>query len=149
MTIPALLATGASLALFTGLFMSDAWAQYYLGGQAGWTGLPYQTDTIDSQAAIPVRFNAGYNLGVRTGYTQEDVIAVARCFTGWTVRDPINNPVFVFASFMHDFGEKTVLGQLLPHSFGLAAFDTGSGLQVALRMKGERKKCNGCCEDDP
>jgi OmpA-OmpF porin, OOP family len=71
MTIAALLATGASLALFMGLFMSDARAQYYLGGQAGWTGLPYQTDTIDTiddRAAIPVGFNAGYNLGVRGGY---------------------------------------------------------------------------------
>jgi opacity protein-like surface antigen len=68
MTIAALLATGASLAFFMGLFISDARAQYYLGGQAGWTGLPYQTDTIDGQAAIPVRFNAGYNLGGRGGY---------------------------------------------------------------------------------
>jgi uncharacterized protein (DUF1800 family) len=50
-----------------------------------------------------------HTLGVKGGYTQDDVIAVARCFTGWTVRDP-NNPEFVFASFMHDFGEKTVLG---------------------------------------
>jgi OmpA-OmpF porin, OOP family len=68
MTSPALLAAGASLALFMGLFMSDARAQYYLGGQAGWTGLPYETDTIDGLAAIPVRFNAGYNLGMRGGY---------------------------------------------------------------------------------
>src|ERR1700739_2553421 len=68
MTIAALLATGASLAFFMGLFISDARAQYYLGGQAGWTGLPYQTDTIDGQAASPVRFNAGYNLGGRGGY---------------------------------------------------------------------------------
>ena len=51
-----------------GLFISDARAQYYLGGQAGWTGLPYETDTIDDLAAIPVGFNAGYNLGVRGGY---------------------------------------------------------------------------------
>ncbi len=50
-----------------------------------------------------------HTLGVNGGYTQEDVIAVARCFTGWTVRDP-TNPEFVFAGFMHDFGEKTVLG---------------------------------------
>jgi uncharacterized protein (DUF1800 family) len=50
-----------------------------------------------------------HTLGVKGGYTQEDVIAVARCFTGWTVRDP-TNPEFVFAPFMHDFGEKTVLG---------------------------------------
>jgi uncharacterized protein (DUF1800 family) len=50
-----------------------------------------------------------HTLGVKGGYTQDDVIAVARCFTGWTVRDP-DNPEFVFASFMHDFDEKTVLG---------------------------------------
>jgi opacity protein-like surface antigen len=68
MTNAHLLATGASLALFMGLLMSDAWAQYYLGGQAGWTGLPYQTDTIQGMAAIPVSFNAGFNLGVRDGY---------------------------------------------------------------------------------
>jgi opacity protein-like surface antigen len=51
-----------------GVLVSDARAQYYLGGQAGWTGLPYQTDTIEGVAAIPVSFNAGYNLGVRGGY---------------------------------------------------------------------------------
>jgi uncharacterized protein (DUF1800 family) len=51
-----------------------------------------------------------HTLGVNGGYTQEDVIAVARCFTGWTVRDPAVDPVFVFAPFMHDAGEKTVLG---------------------------------------
>jgi uncharacterized protein (DUF1800 family) len=50
-----------------------------------------------------------HTLGVKGGYTQADVIAVARCFTGWTVRNP-ENPEFVFAPFMHDFGEKTVLG---------------------------------------
>jgi uncharacterized protein (DUF1800 family) len=50
-----------------------------------------------------------HTLGVNGGYTQEDVIAVARCFTGWTVRESAN-PEFVFASFMHDFGEKIVLG---------------------------------------
>jgi uncharacterized protein (DUF1800 family) len=50
-----------------------------------------------------------HTLGVKGGYTQDDVIAVARCFTGWTVRDPVN-PEFVFAPFMHDSGEKIVLG---------------------------------------
>ena len=50
-----------------------------------------------------------HTLGAKGGYTQNDVIAVARCFTGWTVRDP-NDPEFVFAPFMHDFGEKTLLG---------------------------------------
>jgi uncharacterized protein (DUF1800 family) len=54
-----------------------------------------------------------HTLGVKGGYTQNDVIAVARCFTGWTVRNP-ERPEFVFAPFMHDYGEKTVLGHKIP-----------------------------------
>jgi uncharacterized protein (DUF1800 family) len=50
-----------------------------------------------------------HTLGAKGGYTQDDVIAVARCFTGWTVRNP-DSPEFVFAPFMHDYGAKTVLG---------------------------------------
>jgi len=65
-----------------------------------------------------------HTLGVKGGYTQEDVIAVARCFTGWTVRDP-TNPEFVFAPFMHDFGEKTVLGHKIAAGRG-----EEDGLQV-------------------
>jgi opacity protein-like surface antigen len=62
------LVTGAALAFAMGLRISDAWAQYYIGGQAGWTGLPYQTDTIDRLGSVPVEFSAGYNIGVRGGY---------------------------------------------------------------------------------
>jgi uncharacterized protein (DUF1800 family) len=58
-----------------------------------------------------------HTLGVKGGYTQADVVAVARCFTGWTVRSP-DKPEFVFAGFMHDFGEKTVLGHKIPAGGG-------------------------------
>jgi uncharacterized protein (DUF1800 family) len=58
-----------------------------------------------------------HTLGVKGGYTQNDVIAVARCFTGWTVRSP-EQPEFVFAPFMHDYGEKTVLGHKIPAGGG-------------------------------
>ncbi len=58
-----------------------------------------------------------HTLGVKGGFTQDDVIAVARCFTGWTVRSP-EDPEFVFAPFMHDFGEKTVLGHKIPAGGG-------------------------------
>jgi uncharacterized protein (DUF1800 family) len=51
-----------------------------------------------------------HTLGVKGGYTQDDVINVARCFTGWTIRAPNTKPEYVFAAFMHDAGEKTVLG---------------------------------------
>jgi uncharacterized protein (DUF1800 family) len=65
-----------------------------------------------------------HTLGVDGGYTQADVIAVARCFTGWTVTNP-ENPEFVFAPFMHDWGEKTVLGHKIPAGGG-----ESDGLQV-------------------
>jgi len=65
-----------------------------------------------------------HTLGAKGGYTQDDVIAVARCFTGWTVRNP-ENPEFVFAPFMHDFGEKTVLGHKIAAGGG-----EPDGLQV-------------------
>jgi uncharacterized protein (DUF1800 family) len=65
-----------------------------------------------------------HTLGVKGGYTQDDVIAVARCFTGWTVRSP-ESPEFVFAPFMHDFGEKTVLGHKIAAGGG-----EQDGLQV-------------------
>ena len=65
-----------------------------------------------------------HTLGLNGGYTQEDVINVARCFTGWTVRD-LYNPEFVFAPFMHDSGEKTVLGHKIPANGG-----EQDGLQV-------------------
>ena len=62
------LVTGASFAFVLGPLSSGASAQYYIGAQAGWTGLPYQTDTIDGVGPVPVQFNAGYNLGARGGY---------------------------------------------------------------------------------
>ena len=51
-----------------------------------------------------------HTLGVDGGYTQQDVVEVARCFTGWTLRDPRGGASYYFAPRMHDRGEKTVLG---------------------------------------
>jgi OmpA-OmpF porin, OOP family len=62
------LMTGASFAFVLGLLSSGAWAQYYIGAQAGWTGLPYQTDIIEGVGPIAVQFNAGFNAGTRGGY---------------------------------------------------------------------------------
>ncbi|HEY6346847.1 MAG TPA: DUF1800 domain-containing protein [Bryobacteraceae bacterium] len=66
-----------------------------------------------------------HTLGVNGGYTQQDVIAVARCFTGWTIKRPFTDPQFVFADFMHDRGEKTVLGHKIAAGGG-----EQDGLQV-------------------
>jgi uncharacterized protein (DUF1800 family) len=66
-----------------------------------------------------------HTLGVNGGYTQDDVIAVARCFTGWTIAKPATDPQFVFAPFMHDEGAKVVLGHTIAAGGG-----ESDGLQV-------------------
>ncbi len=52
-----------------------------------------------------------HTLGVDGGYTQQDVIAVARSFTGWTIAAPRQGGGFRFEPRLHDVGEKIVLGQ--------------------------------------
>ena len=51
-----------------------------------------------------------HTLGVDGGYSQRDVVEVARCFTGWTMNDPHDGLGFAFKPGMHDRGEKRVLG---------------------------------------
>ena len=45
------------------------------------------------------------------GYTQQDVVEVARAFTGWTIQNPRRGGSYRFEPRMHDDGEKNVLGQ--------------------------------------
>jgi uncharacterized protein (DUF1800 family) len=66
-----------------------------------------------------------HTLGVDGGYTQQDVIEVARCLTGWSIRDPRSGGGFFFNERMHDRGEKTVLGYKIPAGRGVE-----DGLQV-------------------
>jgi uncharacterized protein (DUF1800 family) len=51
-----------------------------------------------------------HTLGVDGGYTQQDVIAVARIFTGWSIDRPQQGAGFAFHEWAHDRGEKQVLG---------------------------------------
>ncbi len=51
-----------------------------------------------------------HTLGVDGGYTQQDVVEVAKCFTGWTIRTPQRDPEFWFDERLHDPNPKTVLG---------------------------------------
>ncbi|MGB6899149.1 MAG: DUF1800 domain-containing protein [Candidatus Acidiferrum sp.] len=57
-------------------------------------------------------------LGVDGGYTQKDVTEVARCFTGWTIEKPRQNPEFKFDDRLHDPDPKYVLGQKI-HAGGM------------------------------
>jgi hypothetical protein len=81
-----------------------------------------------------------HTLGVDGGYTQRDVIEVARALTGWTVvppnaggerlRERAETPLaqragfvlqgdFVFRPGIHDAGEKTILGRTFPAGQGI------------------------------
>jgi uncharacterized protein (DUF1800 family) len=60
-----------------------------------------------------------HTLGVDGGYTQKDVQEVARCLTGWTIQAPRQNGSFMFREFMHDNGEKIVLGQKIAAGGGM------------------------------
>jgi len=87
-----------------------------------------------------------HTLGVHGGYTQQDVIEVARAFTGWTVstvrrsgtRVVAHAPAaagidFEFDPEMHDTGEKIVLGRTLPAGRGVE-----DGLDVLAMLAAHR-----------
>ena len=68
-----------------------------------------------------------HTLGVNGGYTQLDVMEVARCLTGWTVRARGESQFavgkVVFEKYLHDDGEKTVLGEKIPAGLGAGDLD--------------------------
>jgi uncharacterized protein (DUF1800 family) len=59
-----------------------------------------------------------HTLGVDNGYTQDDIVEVARCFTGWTILQPRGDAEFRFNARMHDPKEKVVLGVKIPANGG-------------------------------
>ncbi|MGA7412299.1 MAG: DUF1800 domain-containing protein [Bryobacteraceae bacterium] len=60
-----------------------------------------------------------HTLGVDGGYTQKDVIEVARCFTGWTVAPPKKGAGFEYNDKVHDKGKKVVLGHVIKAGGGM------------------------------
>ncbi len=62
-----------------------------------------------------------HTLGVDGGYTQRDVMEVARCLSGWTIQKrflSLNKGKVVFDADQHDDGAKTVLGHSIPPGGG-------------------------------
>jgi OmpA-OmpF porin, OOP family len=62
------LTIGACLALVTMLSIREAQAQFYIGPEGGWTALPDQRITVPGLFSTKLRFNPGFNAGVRLGY---------------------------------------------------------------------------------
>src|SRR5207302_416527 len=97
-----------------------------------------------------------HTLGVDGGYTQQDVINVARIFTGWSIERPREqgggDGGFVFNDWAHDRGEKVVLGVPFPAGHGM---DEGIRLlrllasQHATMHHVSRQLCARFVADDP
>src|SRR5437867_4030857 len=63
--------------------------------------------------------------GVDGGYTQQDVINVARIFTGWSIKRPRQGGDCEFHEWAHDEGQKQVLG---------VRFQAGHGMDEGIRL---------------
>lgn len=85
---------------------------------------------LDNQTSIAGNQNENYarellelhTLGVDGGYTQQDVVEVARCLTGWgDYQGPTyqNWFTYYFDPAKHDDGQKVVLGQVIPAGGGI------------------------------
>ena len=96
---------------------------------------PARQDSMRRRAleGVPKGINENYarellelhTLGVDGGYTQQDVIDVARIFTGWSIERPQQGGDFEFHDWAHDRGEKQVLG---------VRFEAGHGMDEGVRL---------------
>jgi len=68
-----------------------------------------------------------HTVGVDAGYTQQDVIEMAKCLTGWTIREPRRDPEYLFRAEFHAQGKKVVMG----HTFNYGGEKDG---EDALKM---------------
>lgn len=88
-----------------------------------------------------------HTLGVRGGYTQQDVMEAARCLTGWTVRTDtwFGKGTVEFIAHRHDDGPKRIMDQEIPA--GLGEGDVERLLEIvtsqpATAIHLARKLCN-------
>ena len=106
-------------------------------GRRGRGGVPVRPGQVRPGQPQPRRPARGLNenyarelmelhtLGVDGGYTQQDVVEVARILTGWTIDQPRAGGSFVFRTQVHDAGAKTVLGM---------TFEAGQGEDEGERL---------------
>src|SRR5437016_1052824 len=116
------------------------------GGQ-GVTPMPKGTNETYARELLEL-----HTLGVDGGYTQQDVIDVARIFTGWSIERPQQGGDFEFHDWAHDRGEKLVLG---------VRFEGGHDMDEGIRLLKlpanhpatmhhvSRKLCQRFVNDDP
>jgi uncharacterized protein (DUF1800 family) len=98
-----------------GSFRDLAWASshspammIYLDNQANEKGEPNENYARELMEL--------HTLGVNGGYTQQDVMELARCLTGWNVKEHFWLGDFVFKEDLHDTGTKKVLGMTIENA---------------------------------
>jgi uncharacterized protein (DUF1800 family) len=72
-----------------------------------------------------------HTLGVRTGYSQQDVTNFAKVITGWSIippRQPERGGEFTFNPRMHEPGDETIAG----HSYADNGFEQGRAVLLDL-----------------
>jgi len=117
------------------------------GGQGVRPGMPRGINENYARELLEL-----HTLGVDGGYTQEDVINVARIFTGWSIEPPRQGGDFQFHDWAHDTGEKQVLGVTFPAGHGM---DEGVRLLKMLANNPatmhhvSRKLCQRFVNDEP
>ncbi|MBM3121569.1 MAG: DUF1800 domain-containing protein [Chloroflexi bacterium] len=77
----------------------------YLDNQANRSGAPNENYARELMEL--------HTLGIDGGYSQGDVEELARCLTGWTVKDHFWRGQFRFDGQLHDAGVKRLLGRTL------------------------------------
>ncbi|CAG0985200.1 hypothetical protein PHYC_01983 [Phycisphaerales bacterium] len=98
---------------------------------------PAMLDYLDNNLSTAGNPNENYarelmelhTLGVDGGYTQNDVIEVARCFTGWQFWNDAQGALsgtFRYNSAVHDTGQKVVLGNVIPARSAAAGVQDGA-----------------------
>ena len=123
---------------------------------------PARQDSVRRRAVerMPKGINENYarellelhTLGVDGGYTQQDVIDVARIFTGWSIERPQQGGDFEFHDWAHDRGEKLVLGVWFE-----GGHDMDEGIRLLKLLANHpatmhhlsRKLCQRFVNDDP
>jgi uncharacterized protein (DUF1800 family) len=129
-----LVATAQSPAM---LFYLDNWESVAPGAAPPAVARGFVPDSL--RRRLPTGPNENYarellelhTLGVDGGYTQQDVIEVARVLTGWSIARPAQGGHFQFNGWAHDFGAKTVRGVRYPAGHGM---DEGLRLLHLLAM---------------
>jgi len=80
----------------------------YLDNQANHKGAPNENYAREVMEL--------HTLGVHGGYSQQDVMELARCLTGWSVKEHFWTGDFIFNQDLHDTGSKSVLGATIQNA---------------------------------